>query len=558
MKVLTRSICILVTLTLSLFLPHFAFADYLGGITFDKVTPSYLPHGEQVTVSIDYKVDAPDGALIFARPFTSGSPTPGYGASGGDLVPTGSGTVEQNFSIYSGETLIDHVRVYMVSPDQSELYLELFVPAEYAFAPHGLFNIQMNYSQYSRLPYGRNLNISFDYASDSTENIRIIARPFTDGSITPGYGGSGSASLPPSGSYAQYFHFNQDADVTHVRYQIFNNDFSVVLYEFFLPFDVHWAEVGLYNISFDWPDGEFLQNSQDLTATFTVEHAETEDRYAWTWCNTDGHYSPGGVYQPSAPFSAGPQTISRYCRINSGEVDVDGVEFTYGLPTQVMMNFNVPVTHHYAPHAIQNHVFSPASPAIMSNGERLEMDFDYITDHGEEVRIYCRPAYYGDPLYGIHGAGSPAYPVPSGTGDFWLSFASGNHLANSMRFQMVSLDQSETFLEQFVPGWWAWGQSFQLTPAPDFVPTALSELGPVYPNPFNPTTKIPVMLTQDTHMQLKVYDLRGLLVQSLHDGNISAGEYLFEFRGEGQPSGVYYCRMETPMGISTRPMTLLK
>ncbi len=554
----TRTIFVLLATFFCLGLSQPALADYLGGITFDKESPSYLPHGEQVNISIDYKVDIPEGAIIFARPYTLGSLTPGYGASPGDVVAAGTGTASQYFIITNGERVVTHIRVYLKSLDQSITYLEFFVPVHYVFAPHGLFNIQMDYGQYNRLPHGRNLNIDFDYAADTAENIRIGARPFTDGTLTPGYFASGSISLPPSGSYSQNFYFNGDTDVTDIRFQLFSNDFSTLLYEFFIPYDIHWREVGLYNISFDWPDGEFLHNSQNLTATFTVEHSSTEDRHAWAWCTTDGSYSPGGVYQGSPVVPSGPQTVTRYCRINTGEQDMDGVQFIFGIPTEMMMDFIVPVNHHYAPHAIQNHIFSPASPAILSNGEHLEMNFEYLTDHGEGVRIFCRPAYDEDLLYGINSAGSPAYSPPSGSGDFWLSFLEGDHLASSMRFHMTNLDQSVQLYEQFAPGWWAWGSSSYITPVPELVPSALAVLGQVYPNPFNPATTIPVVLSKDTHVQLNVYDMRGLLVKSLQDGELTAGQHLFTFKDESLASGVYFCRMKTSEGIQTRPMTMVK
>jgi len=407
-----------------------ALADYLGGVTFDKVSPSYLPHGERVNISIDYKVDIPEGALIYARPYTLGSLTPGYNASGGDIVAPGSGTVEQYFFFSSGEKVVTHVRVFMLSLDQSVTYLELFLPVHYICAPHGLFNIHMDHGQYNRLPYGKNLNIDFDYAADTPGEVRISARPFTDGTLSPGYFASGSALLPSIGSYSQQFYFDQDTDVTDIRFQIFEADFSTLLYEFFIPYDIHWREVGIYDFSFDWPDYEFMHNSQDLTATFTVEHSAGEDRYAWTQCYTDGNYSPGGVYQGSQPFPAGPQTMTRYCRVNSGEQDVDGIRFIYGIPTEVMMSFIVPVHYHFAPHAVQNHEFSPQSPAIMTNGEHLEMTFDYMTDEMAGVRIFARPAYDGNLLYGMNSAGSPAHAYPVGSGNFWVSFLEEERLAS--------------------------------------------------------------------------------------------------------------------------------
>jgi len=558
MSISSQKICSLAILIICLISSQLALADYLGGVTFDKVSPSFLPHGEIVNVSIDYKVDVPEGAIIFARPFTMGSPTPGYSASGGDVVTPGTGTVGQYFRINSGETAVTHVRVFMVSLDQTVTYLELFVPVHYICAPHGLFNIQMDHGQYNRLPYGMNLNINFDYAADTAGNVRISARPFTDGNLTPGYFASGSALLPSSGSYYQHFYFNQDTDVTDIRFQIFEPDFTTLIYEFFIPYDIHWREVGIYDFSFDWPDYEFLHNSQNLTSTFTVEHSDSEDRYAWIWCMTDGSYTPGGVYQGSTPFPAGPQTITRYSRVNTGEQDVDGIRFIYGIPTETMESFIVPVHYHFAPHAVQNHTFSPQSPAIMTNGEHLEMAFEYVTDEMDGVRIFARPAYDGGLIYGMNSAGSPLHLYPSGIGDFWVSFLEEERLANSIFFHMTNPDQSEVLFEQFVHGWWAWGSSGYITPVPDALPAVAAVLGSAFPNPFNPQTTIPLHLNKDTHVQLNVYDMRGMLIDTLQDGDLETGQHYFTFKGDGQPSGVYFYRLKTAGGIVSKPMALIK
>ena len=39
--------------------PSTASANWVGGIEFDHPSPSWLPHGEYVNVSIDCKVDQP-------------------------------------------------------------------------------------------------------------------------------------------------------------------------------------------------------------------------------------------------------------------------------------------------------------------------------------------------------------------------------------------------------------------------------------------------------------------------------------------------------------------
>jgi hypothetical protein len=223
------------------------------------------------------------------------------------------------------------------------------------------------------------------------------------------------------------------------------------------------------------------------------------------------------------------------------------------------MHFIVPADYAFGPHAVQRPVFTPASPAIMSNDERLYIDYEYMTDHSEDVLIFSWPAY-DDQIssLGVYSSGSTQHPPPSGVGDYWLYKATEDYLASSMYLFMRNLDQSETFFGHYYDGWWAWGHSSYVTPAPDHVPTAGSQLGAVYPNPFNPVATIPVNLPKQTHVDLAVYDLKGRLVQSLHRGSLPAGRHQFTFKGDQEPSGVYFTRMKTPTGVQTRSMMLVK
>ena len=60
-----------------------------------------------------------------------------------------------------------------------------------------------------------------------------------------------------------------------------------------------------------------------------------------------------------------------------------------------------------------------------------------------------------------------------------------------------------------------------------------------------------------------VYDLRGGVVATLVEGEMSAGEWTAEWdgldgRGTAVPSGVYLARLETQSGIQTVKMTLTR
>jgi hypothetical protein len=80
-----------------------------------------------------------------------------------------------------------------------------------------------------------------------------------------------------------------------------------------------------------------------------------------------------------------------------------------------------------------------------------------------------------------------------------------------------------------------------------------------YPNPFNPFTKISFVLKDDTHAELKLYDLAGNFLKELFRGKTEAGKiYNVEFDGSFLSSGVYYYSLITPAGSETKKMILLK
>lgn len=80
-----------------------------------------------------------------------------------------------------------------------------------------------------------------------------------------------------------------------------------------------------------------------------------------------------------------------------------------------------------------------------------------------------------------------------------------------------------------------------------------------YPNPFNPSTQISFDLSQNSRVNLTVYDILGREVATLVNGkNLSNGTYSFTFDASGLSSGVYIYRLNSNGEMQTRKMTLLK
>ena len=89
------------------------------------------------------------------------------------------------------------------------------------------------------------------------------------------------------------------------------------------------------------------------------------------------------------------------------------------------------------------------------------------------------------------------------------------------------------------------------------------ELGPNYPNPFNPATTLPVALAAAGQARVSVLDTSGRLLRTLHSGELAAGAHEFSWDGRdaaGRPlgSGVYLYRVEASGDSRTGKMLLLK
>ncbi len=85
-----------------------------------------------------------------------------------------------------------------------------------------------------------------------------------------------------------------------------------------------------------------------------------------------------------------------------------------------------------------------------------------------------------------------------------------------------------------------------------------------YPNPFNPTTTIPVVLPGRMDVSLTIYNVLGQQVNTLHRGSLNAGRHLFvwdgrDLKGAQVSSGVYVYKLESAGGgLSQKRMLLLK
>ncbi|MBN1995953.1 T9SS type A sorting domain-containing protein [candidate division KSB1 bacterium] len=79
-----------------------------------------------------------------------------------------------------------------------------------------------------------------------------------------------------------------------------------------------------------------------------------------------------------------------------------------------------------------------------------------------------------------------------------------------------------------------------------------------YPNPFNTETKIAFDIKIQTHVILKIVDIKGQHIKTLVDQNQPEGKYTVTWNASGFPSGIYLCRLQAGEYIETKKLILQK
>jgi len=113
----------------------------------------------------------------------------------------------------------------------------------------------------------------------------------------------------------------------------------------------------------------------------------------------------------------------------------------------------------------------------------------------------------------------------------------------------------------------SWALHFTLvryvTPVDEGVLPRVTGLGPNYPNPFNPRTKISFDLARGGQTRLSIFDLRGMLVRILVDEDLPSGPHTavwdgMDRSGKAVGSGTYLYRLESGPVVEARKMLLIR
>ena len=80
----------------------------------------------------------------------------------------------------------------------------------------------------------------------------------------------------------------------------------------------------------------------------------------------------------------------------------------------------------------------------------------------------------------------------------------------------------------------------------------------IYPNPFNPVTKITYGLREYSNVKIDIFDLSGKKVANLINKFQSSGYHSIDWNADNQASGIYFVKMITDEYINTKKLMLFK
>lgn len=142
-----------------------------------------------------------------------------------------------------------------------------------------------------------------------------------------------------------------------------------------------------------------------------------------------------------------------------------------------------------------------------------------------------------------------------------VSFVEGAGTAAEGRPYRFSIDKPSPGMHRFRLKQVDFDGAFEYSPIIEVVVTGggRGKLTDVYPNPFNPNTRVYLTVSSSQQVAIDVYNTLGQHVARLHDGNLSADEsHAFNFEADGLPGGIYLIRATGENFVDTRQALLVK
>jgi hypothetical protein len=309
-------------------------------------TPNIIKINQNVTINFQYSTNEEAGVRIYARPYTTGAPTPSYAAHPSPLYPiSASGKGSGWFTIENGKAVVDQVRLTMWNANQTTLLFEAYLPVHYFFSDSAdiVTNIALIADTPDVHPFDQNVNLRFSYTASGNDSVRIFARPFTNGSLTPNYAAHGSPLYAPgNGSGTGSFTIQKgQVVVDQVRITMWNANQTTLLFDAFLPVYYRFRAPThiVTNISFNSDTPNIFKYGGKINLTFSYETAHRGDVLIFARPFSGPGLSPDYAASPSPFYPTGSGTGSGYFQLNSGPRIADRVRIQMWNTDQTILLF---------------------------------------------------------------------------------------------------------------------------------------------------------------------------------------------------------------------------
>lgn len=360
-------------------------------------SPSHFALGHHFAVSFEGYTEQPGGALVFIRPFTNGALTPGYGATSAS-IPEGGGMGSSWFTFSGGDAHVDQLRFQIKTMDQSELLLEFFRPVDLTWGSLGICNVTLDPPPPALLPYLHHVDVSCDYETAGTADVRFYAQPRLDGSVAPGYLYQTPVVLPPpSGSASRYYSLQETgAETDEVLMRLYEDGGESLVVT--RPAAYTFAHNALWNAQWDIRGPAVLDALEHVSVT--VNYATNDPAGCRIACYPvgDGIGIGDWFYNPSPLSPTGEGTAVVWFTLKEGvaaHVEEIGIFMNGESDKATLANWRFPADHFFYSPALVVDVppEAPARAVLAANtpnpfNPSTTLAFDLPADGPVRVDVY--------------------------------------------------------------------------------------------------------------------------------------------------------------------------
>ena len=100
-------------------------------------------------------------------------------------------------------------------------------------------------------------------------------------------------------------------------------------------------------------------------------------------------------------------------------------------------------------------------------------------------------------------------------------------------------------------------ENLEIQSANQYIPQTIA-LQKAYPNPFNPTTKIPFFIKESQLVKISIFDITGKLVRNVSNRYFEPGNHHVKLPSNDLTSGIYFIMLNHKNGVDTQKITFLK